>query len=319
LANFKKIEVKLKKDLLHLGELKKEELIYFIERALELKKRFKNGIIDRPFISKTMALIFDKASTRTRVSFEVAFAQLGGHPMFLSSGATQMSRSEPVKDTARVLERYCDILVIRTYAQELVEEFAKYSKIPVINALTDLYHPCQILSDLMTVAEHKGGINNLSNLKYTWVGDGNNVANSWINAAKVLGFELSLAIPQNYDPDKEVLEKALEANKNIKIFRDPKEAVKDSDIIYTDVWASMGQEAEQKEREKVFKNFFVDSSLLSHAAKDCSVMHCLPAHRGEEISDEVMEGSHSIIFDEAENKLHMHKALLDTFITNNLK
>ncbi|MGE4520041.1 MAG: ornithine carbamoyltransferase, partial [Desulfobacteraceae bacterium] len=182
-----------------------------------------------------------------------------------------------------------------------------------------LFRSCQILSDLMTVAEHKGGINNLSNLKYAWVGDGNNVANSWINAAKVLGFELSLAIPKNYDPDKEVLEKAVEANKNIRIFRDPKEAVKDADIIYTDVWASMGQEEEQKEREKVFKNFFVDSSLLSHAAKDCSVMHCLPAHRGEEISDEVMEGSHSIIFDEAENKLHMHKALLDIFITNNLK
>jgi len=309
----------LKKDLLHLGELKKEELNFFIKRAIELKSRFKKGIIDRPFISKTMALIFDKASTRTRVSFEVAFAQLGGHPMFLSSGATQMSRSEPVKDTARVLERYCDILVIRTYGQELVEEFAKHSKIPVINALTDIYHPCQILSDLMTAAEHKGGIDNLSNLKFTWIGDGNNVAHSWINAAKILGFELSLAIPKSYDPDKEIFENAVKVNKNIKIFRDPKEAVKNADIIYTDVWASMGQEKEQKEREKVFKNFCVDSSLLSHAAKDCSVMHCLPAHRGEEISDEVMEGNQSIIFDEAENKLHMHKAILDIFITNNLK
>jgi ornithine carbamoyltransferase len=309
----------LKKDLLHLGELTKDEFELFLDRGLELKSRFKKGLIDRPFISKTMALIFDKASTRTRVSFEVAFAQLGGHPMFLSSGATQMSRSEPIKDTARVLERYVDILVIRTYGQDLVEEFAKWSSIPVVNALTDMYHPCQILSDLMTVAEYSGGVKNLSNLKYTWVGDGNNVANSWINAAKVLGFTLNLAIPEGFDPDENVMKSALDSGADVKIFRTPQEAAKDADIIYTDVWASMGQEEEQKEREKVFKDFIVDKDLMEKASKDCKVMHCLPAHRGEEISDEVMEGDQSIVWDEAENKLHMHKAILDILINNNLK
>lgn len=309
----------MEKDLLHLGDLQKDEFNYFLLRALELKLRHKRGIIDRPFISKTMALIFDKASTRTRVSFEVAFAQLGGHPMFLSSGATQMSRSEPVRDTARVLERYVDIIVIRTFAQELVEEFAKWSSVPVVNALTDIYHPCQILSDLMTVAEHKGGIENLPNLKYAWIGDGNNVANSWINAAKVLGFKLDLAIPEGYDPDDKVLKSALDKGADVRIVRTPEEAAKDADIIYTDVWASMGQEEEQKEREKVFKDFIVDKNLMEKAAKDCSVMHCLPAHRGEEITDEVMEGENSIIFDEAENKLHMHKAILDILIENNIR
>lgn len=309
----------MKKDLLHLGELTKDEFELFLDRGLELKSRFKKGLIDRPFIAKTMALIFDKASTRTRVSFEVAFAQLGGHPMFLSSGATQMSRSEPIKDTARVLERYVDILVIRTYGQGLVEEFAKWSSIPVVNALTDMYHPCQILSDLMTVAEYCGGVKNLPNLKYTWVGDGNNVANSWINAAKVLGFTLNLAIPEGFDPDENVMKSALNSGADVKIFRTPKEAAKDADIIYTDVWASMGQEEEQKEREKVFKDFIVNKDLMEKASKDCKVMHCLPAHRGEEISDEVMEGDQSIVWDEAENKLHMHKAILDILINNNLK
>lgn len=308
----------MKKDLLHLGELKKEELEYFLNYALELKERFKKGILDRPFISKTMALIFDKASTRTRCSFEVAFAQLGGHPMFLSSGATQMSRSEPVRDTARVLERYVDIIVIRTYAQELVEEFAEWSSVPVVNALTDKYHPCQVLSDLMTVAEYKGGVSNLCNVKHTWIGDGNNMANSWLNAAKILGFPLSLAIPEGYDPDEMVLKEAMAKNPNIELVRDPKKAAENSDIIYTDVWASMGQEEEQAKREKVFKDFIVDKELLSAADEDCCVMHCLPAHRGEEITDEVMEGHQSIVFDEAENKLHMHKAILDILIENNM-
>lgn len=308
----------MKKDLLHLGELHKDELFYFLERAFELKERFKSGIVDRPFLSKTMALIFDKASTRTRCSFEVAFAQLGGHPMFLSSGATQMSRSEPLKDTARVLERYVDILVIRTFGQELVEEFAKWSSIPVVNALTDKYHPCQILSDLMTVAEYKGGLENLFNLKYAWIGDGNNVANSWINAAKVIGFPLDLAIPEGYDPADDVLKSALEKNSNIRIVRDPAEAAKNADVIYTDVWASMGQEEEQLKREKVFKDFVVDSKLVSLSAKGSIVMHCLPAHRGEEITDDVMEGNHSVVWDEAENKLHIHKAILDILVTNNI-
>ncbi|PIE74892.1 MAG: ornithine carbamoyltransferase [Deltaproteobacteria bacterium] len=308
----------MKKDLLSLGDFTKDELFYFIERAFFLKKRFKENIVDRPFESKTMALIFDKASTRTRVSFETAFAQLGGHPMFLSSGATQMSRSEPLKDTARVLERYVDIIVIRTYGQDMVEEFARWSSIPVINALTDMFHPCQIMSDLMTVAEYKGGMENFSNLKFVWIGDGNNVANSWINAAKIFGFSLSLAIPEGYEPDKKILESAMEVNPDIKIERDPFKAAENADILYTDVWASMGQEDEQAERERFFKNFIVDKELLSRASKDCCVMHCLPAHRGEEVTDEVLEGSQSIIFDEAENKLHMHKALLDIFITNNI-
>lgn len=307
----------MKKDLLHVGELEKEDFVALFTRAMELKKRYQKGTLDRPFAGKVMGMVFDKASTRTRVSFEAAWAQLGGHPMFLSTGATQMSRSEPVRDTARVLSRYIDVLVIRTYSQELIEEFARWSTIPVINALSDLYHPCQILSDILTVIEYKGGLENLPHCKVAWVGDGNNVAHSWINAAGVLGFELVLACPEGYDPDAAILERALQkAPGKIRVVRNPVEAVENADVVYTDVWASMGQEEEQKKREKDFAGFCVDDALMQHAAKDAMVQHCLPAHRGEEISDAVMENAPEI-WDQAENKMHMHRAILDLLVHNN--
>lgn len=301
----------MKKDLLQLGTLERDDFRLLMDKALDIKSRWKMGIVDRPFVGKVMGMVFDKASTRTRVSFESAWARLGGHPMFLSTGATQMSRDEPVRDTARVLSRYIDVLVIRTFAQDLIEEFARWCSIPVINALSDKFHPCQVLSDLMTVVEMRAGFDNLASLKFSWVGDGNNVAQSWINAASVLGFELTLACPEGYDPDAEILALAQgRAPGKVQVVRDPAEAVRDADIVYTDVWASMGQEEEQKKREKDFAGFCVDSKLMSLAAKDALVLHCLPAHRGEEITDEVME-SHPELWDEAENKMHMHAALLD--------
>ncbi|MDY0162554.1 ornithine carbamoyltransferase [Desulfobotulus sp.] len=304
----------MKKDLLHLGELSREDFRLLMDRALEMKARRRQGIVDRPFAGKVMGMVFDKASTRTRVSFESAWARLGGHPMFLSTGATQMSRSEPVRDTARVLSRYLDVLVIRTYAQELIEEFAAWSSIPVINALSDRFHPCQILSDLLTVVEMRGGFDNLASLKFAWVGDGNNVAHSWINAAGVLGFPLVLACPEGYDPDADILALAESRSPGrVKVVRSPEEAMEKADVVYTDVWASMGQEEEQKKREKDFAGFCVDEKRMGLAAKDALVLHCLPAHRGEEITDGVME-SHPELWDQAENKMHMHAALLDCLV-----
>jgi ornithine carbamoyltransferase len=261
---------------------------------------------------KTIALIFEKASTRTRVSFEAAMYGLGGQVIFLSAKETQLARSEPLKDTALVMSRYVDGLIVRTFGQEVVTELARYATIPVINALTDLFHPCQVLSDVMTVIEKKG---QLENLKVAWVGDGNNMANSWVQAAARLGFELVLACPQGYDPRVDILQEAQqEAGGRIKVVRDPVEAVQGADVINTDVWASMGQENEQQKRVNVFQGFQVDAKLVSHAKLDCIVLHCLPAHRGEEISEEVLEGPQCVAFDQAENKLHIHKAILEKHI-----
>ena len=239
--------------------------------------------------------------------------QLGGSPLFISSKDTQMSRAEPIKDTARVLSRYLDALAIRTFSQEVIREFAESAGIPVINALTDAYHPCQVLSDLLTVIEHKGSY---QDLKIAWVGDGNNMAQSWINAAGALGFELHLACPEGYLPDAQILSGAAQkSNARITLNSDPIAAVKDADVVNTDVWASMGQEAEQKARQKIFADFQVNAVLLENAAKDVIVLHCLPAHREEEITEAVLEGPHSVVWDQSENKLHMHKAILDILIT----
>ena len=300
------------KHLLTLSDLTREEFETFFKRAVALKKKQKKGIAKPRLAGKSLGLLFDKPSTRTRVSFESAMIQLGGTPLFISSKDTQMSRDEPIKDTARVLSRYLDALAIRTFSQEVVQEFAEYADIPVINALTDVYHPCQVLSDLLTVIEHRGAV---QNLKIAWVGDGNNMAQSWINAAGVLGFELHLACPEGYFPDGEILSKAAKkTNARITLNSDPVEAVKDADVINTDVWASMGQEAEQEDRKKKFSLFQVNNSLLANAAKDVIVLHCLPAHREEEISEAVLEGPHSVVWDQSENKLHMHKAILDILI-----
>ena len=304
----------MKKDILTLPDLDQDDFQRLFERAIELKKRHKKGISDRSLEGKTLGLIFEKASTRTRVSFEAAMIQLGGTPIFMHTADTQIARSEPTKDTARVLSRYVDALAIRTFSQKLLEEYARYCDIPVINALTDDYHPCQVLSDLMTVIETKGGY---KDLKIVWVGDGNNVAHSWINAASVLGFDLVLACPKEYAPDPAILRKALDTGAAaITVTNDPAQAVKDADVVYTDVWASMGQEGEQARRESIFQPFQVNSELLEHAAADVIVMHCLPAHRNEEISEEVLEGARSVVWDQAENKMHMHKAILESLILN---
>jgi len=299
--------------LLSLQDFSKEELFAYIRRAGELKEDAVAGIRHRELAGKTLALIFEKASTRTRVSFEAAMFGLGGQVIFLPSRDTQLARSEPLKDMARVMSRYVDGLVVRTYGQEIVEELARYSSIPVINALTDLHHPCQILSDIMTVMEKKGG---LEGLKIAWVGDGNNMANSWVQAACRMGFSLTLACPDGYEPERSILEKARgEAVKPITLVREPIEAVKDADVVNTDVWASMGQEEEHALRCKIFQPYQVNSTLLGHAKPDAVVLHCLPAHRGEEISEEILESNRCVAFDQAENKLHIHKAILEKHLS----
>jgi ornithine carbamoyltransferase len=306
----------VKKDILTLLNLTKEDFDLLFERAAELKERFKNGIVDRTLVGKTLGLIFDKPSTRTRISFEAAMAQLGGTPIFISAKDTQIARNEPVRDTARVLSRYLDGLAIRTFSQEILDEFAEFTTIPVINALTDLFHPCQVLSDIMTVIEYKGGY---EGIKIAWVGDGNNVAHSWINAAAVLGLNLVLACPDGYSPDRGIMERALDRSiGKIVLTTDPVEAVSNADVVYTDVWASMGQEGELKDRKRVFEPFQVSKKLLKNADKNTIVMHCLPAHRGEEIHEDVLEGSNSVVWDQSENKMHMHKAILDVLLRGDL-
>ena len=300
------------KHLLTLADFEKEEFEVFFKRALTLKKKQKKGKADQPLVGKSLGLLFEKPSTRTRVSFETAMVQLGGSPLFISSKDTQMSRDEPIKDTARVLSRYLDALVIRTYSQDIVCEFAEFSTIPVINALTNAYHPCQVLSDLLTVIERKG---TYEDLKIAWVGDGNNMAQSWINAAAVLGFKLHLACPEGYFPEEQIVANAAKRpNARIIIGSDPVAAVKDADVVNTDVWASMGQEAEQQTRKEIFAPYQVNEALLENAADDVIVLHCLPAHREEEITEEVLEGPHSAVWDQSENKLHMHKAILEILL-----
>ncbi len=297
---------------LRLRDYSKHELDSLLSLAAELKDKQKAGVEHQLLKGKTLAMIFEKASTRTRISFEVGMFQLGGHGLFISSANSQMGRGEPIKDTARVMARYCDGVMIRTFGQEIVDEFARYSSVPVINGLTDLCHPCQILADLQTVIEHKG---QYAGLKFAWIGDGNNMANTWIEAAAILGFDLALACPQGYEPDREVWEWAqAQGTASITITEDPEEAVKDAQVINTDVWASMGQEAEQKQRELAFQGYCVDDRLVALAHHGCIVLHCLPAHRGEEISDSVMEGTHSVVWDEAENRLHIQKAIMATLM-----
>ena len=297
---------------LALHDYSKVELDALLALAHDLKEKQKQGISHRLLEGKTVALIFEKASTRTRISFEVGVFQLGGHGLFLSSGTSQMGRGEPIKDSARVMSRYCDGVMIRTFGQEIVDEFSHYSSVPVINGLTDLFHPCQIMADLQTVIEHK---RSYAGRTFAWVGDGNNMANTWIEAAAICDFELRLACPVGYEPDAAVLEWArAKAPGRIVLTTDPREAVAGADVINTDVWASMGQESEQKEREEAFAGFCLDDTLLSLAKPDSIVLHCLPAHRGEEISDSVIEGKHSVVWDEAENRLHIQKAIMATLL-----
>ncbi len=298
----------MKKDFLALNQFSKEELDSILLLARDLKEKQKKGIAHRHLDGRSVALIFEKSSTRTRVSFEVGTYQLGAQPLFISSATSQMGRGEPIKDTARTIARYCDGVMIRTYGQDIVKEFAKYSSVPVINGLTDLFHPCQVMADIMTVIEHKGGY---EGLKFAWVGDGHNMANTWVEAATIFGFDLTLACPKGYQPNAKVLKWAKSrAKSSIVVTDDPKAALKGADVLNTDVWASMGQEAEQKKRMEAFAGFQLNAKTVKLAKKNCIVMHCLPAHREEEITDEVIEGPQSVVWDEAENRLHVQKAIM---------
>ncbi len=305
----------MKRDFLSFKDWSRDDLDSILKRAIELKDMQRKGIVYHPLTGKTLAMIFEKSSTRTRVSFEVGMFQLGGHAIFMSPRETQIGRGEPVKDTARVLSRYVNGIMIRTFSQEVVEELARYATVPVINGLTDLLHPCQIMADLLTVIEKKG---TYEGLKVAWIGDGNNMANSWIEAAGKLGFDLTLACPKGYTPDPLVLGNAHKITTGkIRLTSDPVEAAKDGDVINTDVWASMGQEEEKKQREVAFKGYQVNTKLMKVAQKDAIVLHCLPAHRGEEISEEVIEGPNSMVWDQAENRLHVQKAIMEKLMGGN--
>lgn len=291
------------RDFLAIPDYSREELL----ALFDLAERMRSGeYTDKPLAGKSLAMIFMKASTRTRVSFEVGAWQLGGHALFLSPRDVQLGRGEPVADTARVLSRYVDGIMIRTFAHAEVEELAQYADVPVINGLTDLLHPCQILADILTIRQYLGTIDGR---KVAWVGDGNNMANSWINAAYRLGFDLTLACPEGYEPDAAILKRAQSVAK-VRVVRDPAEAVEGADVVNTDVWASMGQEQEQAVREKAFKGYIVDEALMSRAQQDAIFLHCLPAHRGEEVSAAVIDGPQSVVWDEAENRLHVQKAIM---------
>jgi ornithine carbamoyltransferase len=292
-----------KKDFLQIPDLTADEITELFDLADDLKA---GRVADRPLAGRTLAMIFTKSSTRTRVSFEVGAFQLGAHALFLSSRDIQLGRGEPIKDTARVLSRYVDGIMIRTFAHADVEELARHATVPVINGLTDLLHPCQILADIMTVREEFGSV---SDRVVAWVGDGNNVANSWLQAASVLGFEIRLAVPEGYEPDHEIFERAQQTAK-VSICEDPEEAVCDAHVVNTDVWASMGQEAESEARELAFRGYCVDTDLMKLAAPNAIFLHCLPAHRGEEVTDEVIDGEQSRVIDQAENRLHVQKALM---------
>ena len=278
-----------------------------LEALLVLAERMRSGDYTRkPLAGKTLAMIFMKASTRTRVSFEVGTYQLGGHALFLSPRDVQLGRGEPIADTARVLSRYVDGIMIRTFAHQDLEELARFAGVPVINGLTDLLHPCQILADILTIRQHLGTI---KGKKVAWIGDGNNMANSWINAAYRLGFELTLACPEGYEPADHLLTRARKHAK-ITVTRDPKEAVAGAHVVNTDVWASMGQEDEQKKRERDFAGYTVNGAMMERAAADAIFLHCLPAHRGEEVTADVIDGPQSRVWDEAENRLHIQKAIM---------
>jgi ornithine carbamoyltransferase len=306
----------MNKDLLTIGQLSDEDFWAILDRAREIKARHYKGEPYTPLKGKTLAMLFEKLSTRTRVSFEVGMYQLGGHALFLSHEATQLSRGEELRDTARVLSRYVDAIMMRTYSQESVEEMARFASVPVINGLTDRHHPCQVLADLFTILEKLGA---LKCLKIAYIGDGNNMANSLIEGALKAEMNISLACPEGYDPDPEILGSGMEAMNRynlsrVQLTRDPFEAASGANVVYTDVWASMGQEAEREKRLKAFQGYQVNQNLLGVARPDVLVMHCLPAHRGEEITDEVLEGDRSVVLDQAENRLHVQKALLELLI-----
>ena len=292
---------------LALGDLSHAEL----GGLLDLAERMRRGAyVRRPLEGRTLAMLFSKSSTRTRVSFEVGAFQLGGHALFLSGRDVQLGRGEPVADTARVLSRYADGIMIRTFAHAEVEEFARHATVPVINGLTDFLHPCQVLADVLTVVQQLGGVDGR---RVAWIGDGNNVANSWLDAAYCFGFALSLACPEGYEPDGALLARA-QSVADVTLVRDAREAVAGADVVTTDVWASMGQEEQHEQRTRAFARYQVDAALMQRARGDAIFLHCLPAHRGEEVTAEVLEGPQSRVWEEAENRLHVQKALMAALI-----
>jgi ornithine carbamoyltransferase len=293
-----------KRDFLAIPDFQTDELYAVLDLAASMKA---GEYREKPLAGRALAMIFEKSSTRTRVSFEVGAHQLGGHALFLSARDVQIGRGEPIPDTARVLSRYVDLIMIRTFGHAIVEELAWYASVPVINGLTDLLHPCQVLADLLTVQENFG--RDLSLRRVAWVGDGNNMANSWLNAAYRFNFELRLACPEGYRPDAAIFERA-SAAASIVLTTDPAEAVAGADVVNTDVWTSMGQEAEVEARRRAFAGYHIDDALMARAAGAAIFLHCLPAHRGEEVSDSVIEGPQSRVFDEAENRLHVQKAIM---------
>jgi ornithine carbamoyltransferase len=300
-----------KKDFLTLRDLSLKEIDHILERAAE----FKSGIdvAKCPLIGKSIGLLFEKASTRTRVSLEVGVYQLGAKAIYMNPKEIQIGRGETIHDTAKVLSRYLDAVVIRTYSHATLSEFASHSSIPVVNGLSDSHHPCQALGDLMTIAEKKG---RLKGIRLAYIGDGNNVANSLVEAASMTGINLVLACPEGYEPDHDIFDKArASAKSDISIVKDPEEAVNGADAVYTDVWVSMGQEKEAVEKKRKLSKYQLNGKLLSHARKNAIVLHCLPAHRGEEITGEVIDGPQSVVFDQAENRLHTQKALLEFLLT----
>lgn len=293
---------------LSIADITKDEILEIFDLSLEIKEKLKKGEAVPALKGQTLAMIFQKPSARTRISFEVGIFQLGGHALYLSPNDIGIGKREAVKDIARVLSRYNDGIMARLFGHEDIIELAEYATVPVINGLTDLLHPCQVMADVLTILEHR---KNLDDLKVTFVGDGNNLAHSWLNFASRFPMNLALAIPQGYDPDEQVLKNAKDAGiSEIKIYRDPKQAVKNTDVIYTDVWASMGQEDESIKRKIAFKEFQINDELMKYARPNTYIMHCLPAHRGEEITDSVIESPNSIVFDEAENRLHAQKAIM---------
>ena len=295
------------RDFLAIPDFSRAEL----DRLFDLAESMRSGAYTKkPLAGKSLAMIFLKSSTRTRVSFEVGTWQLGGHALFLSSRDVQIGRGEPIPDTARVLSRYVDGIMIRTFAHADVEQLAEHSRVPVINGLTDLLHPCQVLADILTLRQRFG---TYEGKKVAWIGDGNNMANSWINAAYRLGFELSLACPEGYEPNAEILAHA-QREARVTLVRDPNEAAAGAHVVNTDVWASMGQEEEQGERERAFAGYTVDAALMKRAARDAIFLHCLPAHRGEEVASDVIDGPQSCVWDEAENRLHIQKAIMAALI-----
>ncbi len=300
----------MKKDLISIVDIK-DELEEIIDLAIEMKRRHRMVEVYEPLKDKSMAMIFEKPSTRTRVSFEVAMTQLGGHALYLSPRDMQLGRGETIADTAKVLSRYVDAIVYRAYKHEMMLELAENASVPVINALDDLEHPCQIVADLMTIKEKKGGFRGL---KLAYVGDGNNVAHSLMLGAAIVGMDFYIACPEGYEPHKEIVGEARkianETGSKVVVTHDPIEAVKNADVIYTDVWVSMGDEAEQETRMRVFKPYQVNEELVRHAKSNYIFMHCLPAHRGLEVTDDVIDSRNSVVFDEAENRLHAQKAIL---------